>query len=76
MWMLAISKGWAIVGVITLIAVLTIYKYISAKFVDQPSQQSNQIDMLSKRLNHLENQVTQLTHKLDEHMDQHTQNND
>lgn len=66
MFWLAISKGWAIVGVITLIAVLALYKLISAKYVDQPSRQSEQIDMLHKRINHLENQLTQVTHQLEE----------
>jgi transposase len=53
-------------AIIALVAVLAAYKYVSAKYVDQPNQQADQIDMISKRINHLENQVTQLSHQLDE----------
>lgn len=70
MLLLAAGKEWYVAGIIALVAVLALYKYISARYIDKPSEQADQIDMLSKRLNHLENQVTRLSHQLDEHLNE------
>ena len=74
MFLLALSKGYAVIAIIALIAVLAVYKLITL-LADKPNEQRQEIDMLKKRLNRMEIDLTQTHKKLDQLIEQ-SQNND
>lgn len=65
MFFLALSKGQMVIAVIALVAVLAIYKIITL-LAEKPNEQRHEIDMLKKRLNRMEIDLTQTHKKLDQ----------